>query len=126
MAKLIKQQAPIKKGLQGGAKIDSILNAPLNKNLNFVKRLYQKNTPSIMVKGEKSPSTHLMESSDGMAYPRVVQNKSGKLVNLGDKARSYAVKTKQYIKLKDDNEATFFGENYKLGKGVLKESKNKR
>jgi len=126
MAKKVEVKVPVKKGLQGGAKIDSILSAPANKNLNFVKRMYQKNTPSIMVKGEKSPSTHLMESSDGMAYPRVVQNKSGKLVNLGDKARSYAVKTKQYIKLKDDNEATFFGKNYKLGTGVLKDSKKKK
>jgi hypothetical protein len=39
---------------------DSVLNA--NKNLDFVKRMYEKNTPSIQIKGQEGRSTHFMEN----------------------------------------------------------------
>ena len=101
-----------------GLNIDSTLNA--NKNLNWVQRLYQKNTPSIFLPGESHPSTHYMENADNFVYPTIIQNEDGKLEYLGDKAYDYAMKTNTAIKFKTPEEAEDFAKNYKKGKGVLK------
>ena len=50
-------------------KVDKILDQ--NKNLNFVQRMYQENTPSMIIPGQKGPSTHFMESSDNIVYPTI-------------------------------------------------------
>jgi hypothetical protein len=103
------------------AYVDSVLNA--NKNLNWVKRLYDVNRKSIMLPGQKDPSTHFMESGDGRVYPTVVEMPDGKLKHLGDKAFDYADSTNTFIEFPTDSIATWFGKNYKKGTGVLKKKK---
>lgn len=105
--------------MQGGgtAYVDSVLNA--NKALNWVQRLYPKNTPSMQIPGVKGPSTHFMESGDGRVYPTVVQMPNGSLKYLGKDAFDYADSTKSYIQFPSDAAATWFGKNYKQGTGVL-------
>ena len=103
------------------AYVDSVLNA--NKNLNWVNRLYDVNRKSIMLPGEKDPSTHFMESGDGRVYPTVVEMPDGKLKHLGDKAYDYADSTNTFIQFPDDSTAQWFGKNYKQGTGVLKKKK---
>lgn len=97
--------------------VDSVLAA--NTSKDFVKRMFEKNPRSIPdPEDPKSSMTHFMEVSDGIAYPRVV-NQNGKLTFLSsDDAYNYARKTGEFIKFKDDNEAVKFTENYKKGKGV--------
>jgi hypothetical protein len=107
--------------MQGGgtAYVDSVLNA--NRNLDWVKRLYQKNGPNLQIPGLKGPSTHYMESGDGRVYPKVAMVK-GKLTYLpavGIDPFDYADSTKTYIQFPTDKEATWFGKNYKQGTGVL-------
>lgn len=104
----------------GGKKaINSVLNA--NKDLNWVQRLYEKDTPSIQIPGQPYPSTHFLESSDGRVYPTVVQLPNGELKYLeGNDAYNYADSTKTYIQFPTDKEAQWFSKNYKKGKGVLK------
>ena len=102
---------------QDGGYVDSVLNA--NKHLDWVKRLYDKNGPSIQIPGQKGRSTHFMESADGRVYPTVVRMPDGKLKYLGKDAYDHADKTKTYIQFPSDKEAQWFGENYKKGKGVL-------
>jgi hypothetical protein len=105
--------------MQGGgtAYVDSVLNA--NKGLNWVQRLYPKNTPSMQIPGVKGPSTHFMESGDSRVYPTVVQMPNGSLKYLGKDAFNYADSTKSYIQFPSDAAATWFGKNYKQGTGVL-------
>ena len=100
-------------------KIDKILNQ--NKDLNFVQRMYQSNTPSIMIPGQQRPSTHFMESTDGRVYPTVVQMPDGSLQYLGDNAYDYANQTGQYIEFPNDRQARRFAKSYKKGTGVLQE-----
>ena len=101
--------------------IDNILKA--NKKLDWVKRLYEKDTPSIVLPGQEYPSTHYMESSDNLVYPTIIRNADGKLEYLGNKARDYAIKTNTAIKLGSEEDANWFGENYKKGTNVLKQFK---
>jgi hypothetical protein len=103
------------------AYIDSVFNA--NKNLNWVKRLYDVNRKSIKIPGVKDPATHYMQSGDGRLYPTVVEMPDGKLKHLGDKAFDYADSTNTFIEFPTDSIATWFGENYKKGTGVLKKKK---
>ena len=100
-------------------KIDRILNE--NKDLNFVQRMYQPNTPSIMIPGQQRPSTHFMESADGRVYPTVVQMPDGTVQYLGDTAYDYANQTGQYIEFPNDRQARRFAKGYKKGTGVLEE-----
>lgn len=100
------------------AYVDSVLNA--NKDLNWVKRLYDVNRKSIMLPGQKDSSTHFMESGDGRVYPTVVEMPNGKLKHLGDKAYDYADSTNTFIQFPNDDQASWFGKNYKQGTGVLK------
>jgi hypothetical protein len=107
--------------MQGGgtAYVDSVLNA--NRNLDWVKRLYQKNGPNLQIPGLKGPSTHYMESGDGRVYPKVAMVK-GKLTYLpaaNIDPFDYADSTKTYIQFPTDEQATWFGKNYKQGTGVL-------
>jgi hypothetical protein len=103
----------------GGTKmnVDSILNS--NKNLDWVKRLYENNPASVQLPNEKYPSTHLLEQADNRVYPRL-QMVNGKLTDLGNNAYNYADSTKSYIQFANDAEALKFTQNYKSGKGVLK------
>jgi len=100
-------------------RIDRILNE--NKDLNWVQRLYEPNTPSIQISGQPGPSTHFMESADGKVYPTVVQMPDGQLQYLGDDAYEYAMQTGEYIQFKNDRQAQRFAKNYKKGTDVLKE-----
>ena len=102
--------------------IDNILKT--NNKLDWVKRLYEKDTPSIILPGQKYPSTHYMESSDNLVYPTIVRKDDGKLEYLGKNARDYAIKTNTAIKFDTEEDATWFGENYKNGTNVLKEFKD--
>lgn len=106
------------------AYVDSVLNA--NKNLNWVQRLTQKNTPHIQVPGEPYPSTHLMrDNGKGYVYPSVV-NQNGHLVYLPteDQAETYARNTNTGIQLPQQQGTWFAGNGYKQGTGVLKEFGN--
>jgi hypothetical protein len=114
---------PPYKKQKGGAYVDSVFNAPNNKQLEWVQRLYQKNGKSIMVPGQTEPSTHYMESGDGRVYPTVVTMPDGSLKYLGKGAYDYADSTKTYIKFPTDNQAKWFGKNYKKGTGVLAKKK---
>ena len=124
---------PYKKKQQGGnlfktnktAFVDSTLNA--NKDLEWVKRLRQPNTPSIEtpqnIEGvpRGSRSTHLM-SDDGRGYvfPAIVDRGRG-LEYLGTNAENYARKTNTGIQF-PENKGTWFAANgYKQGTGVLKQ-----
>lgn len=111
--------------------VDSVVNA--NKHINFIQRAMDANTPSVMIKGQSAPSTHFMESSDGMVYPTVVQtpdggirfmgkyigkDKNGKPIYNTDEAYNYAKSTGNFIKFNNDDDAQYFAENYKKSKLV--------
>jgi len=121
---------PEKKAFQSGGLwntnrtkfVDSTLNA--NRGLDFVKRLYQKNTPSIQIPGELGRSTHFMKYDPGTrrVYPSVV-NQHGNLRHLlgGDAPWDYADNTGEYITFPTVEQAQWFGsDGYKQGTGVLK------
>jgi len=121
---------PEKKAFQSGGLwntnrtkwVDSTLNA--NRGLDFVKRLYQKNTPSIQIPGELGRSTHFMKYDPGTrrVYPSVV-NQHGNLRHLlgGDAPWDYADNTGEYITFPTVEQAQWFGsDGYKQGKRVLK------
>ena len=97
--------------------VDSTLSKNMNKD--FIKRMFDKTPVSIQdPENPKSTMTHFMEVSDGMAYPRVV-NIGGKLQYLSsDDAYDYALKSGEFIKFKNDDEAIKFTENYKKGTRV--------
>lgn len=114
---------PYKKQRGGTAYVDSVFNAPNNKQLEWVQRLYQKNGKSIMVPGQTEPSTHFMQSGDGRVYPTVVTMPDGSLKYLGKGAYDYADSTKTYIQFPTDKQAQWFGKNYKTGTGVLSKKK---
>lgn len=101
---------------QRGKKIDQILNA--NKNLDWVKGLYDPNYGSIQIPGQEGRSTHFMESADRRVYP-TIRKIDGELVYLGDDAYNYADSTNSYIEFPTDRKARKFAKNYKRGTGVL-------
>lgn len=111
-----------------------------NKHLDFVKRFMDKNTPSVMIQGQIDPSTHFMESGDGIVYPTVVHDEKDGLRFMGtylgndkqgnpmyntDEARKYALRTKNYIKFDSDEDAQYFSENYKNSR-LVKIGKSKK
>ena len=99
--------------------IDSVLAA--NKHLNFVKRMFIPNPATIQVPGEPYPSTHLMEVSDGIAYPRVIErpfNQGLHYFKDWRDAHDYAKRTGEFIKFPSDKEALEFTQKYKTGKNV--------
>lgn len=97
--------------------VDSVLNA--HKDLDWVKRLYEKHPQSIQIPGEKGRSTHFMEDNDnGYVFPSVV-NIGGKLQHIPDGAEDYARETNTGIQL-PKLQGTWFGRNgYKQGTNVL-------
>jgi hypothetical protein len=105
--------------MQGGGQkyVDSVFNA--NKGLNWVQRLYEQSPKSIMLPGQKHPSTHFMESGNGRVYPTIVEMPNGNLQYLGKNAYDYADSTGTYIQFPTDKAAQWFGKNYKKGTGVL-------
>lgn len=113
-----------KYGNGGKINIDSVLES--NKHLDWVRRLYEKDTPSITLEGQSQPSTHFMESSDNLVYPTIVRKDDGKLEYLGKNARDYAIKTKTFIEFPSEEQATWFGENYKQGTNVLSDFKKEQ
>lgn len=111
--------------------LDSVISA--NQHLNFIKRAMDAKTPSVVIKGQTEPSTHFMESADGMAYPTVVQSPDGGIRFMGkyvgkdkngnpkyntDEAYNYAKSTGNFIKFNNDEDAQYFSENYKKSKLV--------
>lgn len=111
--------------------LDSVIAA--NQHLNFIKRAMDAKTPEVMIKGQDYPSTHFMESSDGMVYPTVVQTPDGGIRFMGkylgkdkngrpmyntDEAYNYAKSTGNHIKFANDDDARYFSENYKKSKLV--------
>jgi hypothetical protein len=111
--------------------LDSVIAA--NKKLNFIQRAMDAKTPSVMIQGQNAPSTHFMESSDGIVYPTVVQTPDGGIRFMGkylgnnkeggpmyntDEAYKYAKSTGNYIKFNNDADAQYFSENYKKSKLV--------
>lgn len=103
--------------------VDSTLNA--NKNLDFVKRLYDQGKGSIQIPGEPGRSTHFMANDRNRIYPTVV-NKDSRLQHLeGDAAWDYANDSKEYIDFKTPEQAAWFANSkdktagYKMGTGVF-------
>ncbi len=90
-----------------------------NKNIDWVKRLYEKNAPSIQIDGETERSTHLMgDDGNGYVFPTIIRQ-NGKLVHLTeDEAYNYAKKTNTGIQLPKDQGTWFANNGYKLGSGV--------
>lgn len=102
----------------GSSYADSLLGS--HKDLDWVKRLYEKNAPSIQIKGEPDKSTHFMgDDGNGYVFPTVVRKPGeSRLTYLGDKSEDYARETNTGIQLPKD-EGTWFADNgYKLGTGV--------
>jgi hypothetical protein len=82
-----------------------------HKNLNFVDRLYNKNKYPQIDNGDGTYSTHKMSSSDNIAYPTIVYI-NGKLQELDpESARNYALKTGEFIKFNNEQEADKFANN---------------
>ena len=103
--------------------VDSTLNA--NKNLDWVKRMYDPHPKAVMVPGEEHPSTHLMGDNDqGYVFPQIV-NMNGQLVDLGNRAEDYARETNTGIQFPKE-QGTWFARStsdksgYKMGTGVMK------
>jgi hypothetical protein len=108
------------------AYVDSTLTA--NKNLDFVKRLYDPKNDIATPEGEGKPgdrSTHLMSYDPGSkrVYPKVVNENNKLTYKTGDDAFNYADKNKEYIAFPSAEKAKWFSSNYKQGTGVL-EKKN--
>lgn len=96
--------------------VDSVLQS--NKHLDWVQRLYEKNAPSIQLKGQPDRSTHFMgDDGNGYVFPTVVRQ-NGKLVYLGDKAEDYARETKTGIQFPKEQGDWFANNGYKLGTNV--------
>ena len=105
------------------AYVDSVLEA--NKNLEWVKRLRDKNSQSIQLKDEPYPSTHLMsDDGNGYVFPRL-QTINGKLTDLGDKAEDYSRENNTGIQLPKEQGSWFAANGYKQGTNVLKNFGNK-
>ena len=110
--------------------VDSTLNA--NKDKEWVKRLYQKNTPKMYLQGENKPSTHLMgDNGAGYVFPTLVQLPGqNKLTNLDRRAEDYARESNTGIQFKNKEQGDYFASHknknggyggYKNGTGVLSE-----
>lgn len=97
--------------------VDSVFNANMDKR--WVQRLYEKN-PEFYLKGKKEPSTHYMASGDGYVFPTVIENSKGELEYNPEKGRDLG------IKLPNDEIASWFGENYKIGTNILQEKEFKK
>lgn len=87
--------------------------------LNFEQRILKPNAYPAIDNGDGSVSTHRMAygEADGkfVAYPTIVQQKDGKLVQLGDnEAFDFAMKNKEYRSFdKEDDAASYAEGGYK-------------
>lgn len=102
---------------------DSVLLA--NKDKDWVRRLYEKNTPKIYINGDNVPSTHYMgDNGKGYVFPTIVRE-NGILKNLNDSTsftpEQYARKTNTGIQLPVKQGSWFAANGYKKGTGVLNE-----
>lgn len=97
--------------------VDSVLKA--NNHLDWVKRLHEKNAPSIKLSGQPYSSTHEMaDDGKGYVYPTIVRI-NGRLVPLTeDQAYDYAKKTNTGIQLPKEQGTWFSNNGYKIGTGV--------
>ena len=93
-----------------------------NKNLNFVQRILNKDEYPTMPRPdieEDAYSTHLMsyatDDKGAFVFPRIIQDqKTGKLKMLEpDEAAKHAMKTNEFIRFEDPNQAEAFSINYK-------------
>ncbi len=100
--------------------VDSVLTA--NKNLDWVKRLYEKDAPSIQIPGQPYRSTHFMaDDGKGYVFPTVVRI-DGALRYLGNDAENYARQTNTGIQFSNPMEGSWFAANgYKNGTGVRRD-----
>lgn len=101
------------------------------KHFNFVKRMLDKSSPKID-NGDGTFSTHKMETSEAdgkhYAYPTIVQDKNGKLIDLSklgkNAAWEYAVKTGEMIPFDKAEQADEFskheGQQYQKYYGMAK------
>lgn len=96
--------------------VDSTLSA--NSSLDWVKRLYEKNAPTMLVPGESDRSTHYMaDDGKGYVFPEVVRQ-NGELQYLGNRAEDYARQTNTGIQF-PTQQGTWFADNgYKIGTNV--------
>ena len=101
--------------------VDSVNNA--NSNKDFIRRMYEQNTPSIQVAGFPGRSTHLMGWDGNLRIsPQVVRQADGKLhyLQTEDARDEYAAKTGEYIDFKTPEQAEWYANNgYKQGTNVL-------
>ena len=92
----------------------------MNQDKNFVQRLLMPDISPILYFGEPGQwGTHLMsgttlENGDTIVYPRIIQPNNGNLKLLdNNEAIKYALQNNEYIKVKNAEEANYFGKNYK-------------
>lgn len=100
--------------------VDSVLNA--NKDLDWVKRLREKNAQSIKLPDQQFRSSHLMsDNGEGYVFPSIIRE-NGKLKYLPteDEAIDYAKKTNTGIQLPKEQGTWFANNGYKQGTNVLK------
>lgn len=95
----------------GGQFEDSVMMA--NSDLNFVKRYLHPKKYPVINNSDGTYSTHMMESADNFAYPTIIQNPDGSLKQFTEdgQAYDYAMKNKQYIKFKTEQQAMDFANN---------------
>ena len=92
---------------------------PADTKLNFEKRILNPNAYPSIDNGDGSKSTHRMaygEVDNGyVVFPTIVQDKKGKLLELGDKAAfDYAMKNKEYRMFdKEDDASSYAAGGYK-------------
>jgi hypothetical protein len=91
-----------------------------NQDKNFVQRIMKPDTSPVLMdwNGPGTWGTHAMASGnvDGqaIAYPTIVDLLDGKLTKLNTQdAVRHAIKTNEFIPFDSDEEALWFGKNYK-------------
>lgn len=107
-------------------RIKAILEA--NKKMNFIQRILNPYDYPSLDLGNGYYATHLMSSAsiDGrnIVYPNVIQGINGKLIKLeGRNAIDYALSHGEFIEFPTQEEAQWFGENYKKVWDIKKEAK---
>jgi len=99
--------------------VQRILTA--NRDKNFVRRIQAAGISPVINNPDGSVSTIRMASAEvdgqGIAYPTIIQQKDGTLVQLSSTAAvHHAMQTGQYIRFKSPKEAEAFANNqYKKG-----------